>query len=155
MKLITLWEPWASLLAVSAKRIETRGWSTDYRGPCAVHAAKAGLGKAELAETCSQPYFAGALKMAAAARGPFSFGHIIAVGFIVDCRPLDGDHVFKFHPELGTKQELAFGNYGPGRFGLVFEDVKMLSVPIPWKSRQGMLLDLDPETEALVMEVAV
>lgn len=38
MKAITLHQPWASLIAVGAKRIETRSWSTRYRGPLAIHA---------------------------------------------------------------------------------------------------------------------
>ncbi len=39
MKLITLWQPWASAMSLSMKRIETRSWGTDYRGPLAIHAA--------------------------------------------------------------------------------------------------------------------
>lgn len=39
MKAITVWQPWASLLACGAKRYETRGWATRYRGPIAIHAA--------------------------------------------------------------------------------------------------------------------
>src|ERR1700689_5364039 len=40
MKALTLTQPWASLVAVGAKRIETRSWRTPYRGPLAIHAAK-------------------------------------------------------------------------------------------------------------------
>lgn len=40
MKALTLWQPWASLIALGIKRIETRSWSTNYRGPLAIHAAK-------------------------------------------------------------------------------------------------------------------
>ncbi len=40
MKAITLWQPWATLVAIGAKRFETRSWSTHYRGPLAIHAAK-------------------------------------------------------------------------------------------------------------------
>lgn len=39
MKALTLWQPSASLIAREVKRIETRSWSTDYRGPLAIHAA--------------------------------------------------------------------------------------------------------------------
>lgn len=28
MKLLSLWEPWATLMAIGAKRIETRSWQT-------------------------------------------------------------------------------------------------------------------------------
>ena len=37
---LSLWQPWASLIAIGAKHIETRHWKTDYRGPIAIHAAK-------------------------------------------------------------------------------------------------------------------
>lgn len=45
MKAITIWQPWASLIALGAKQIyvkrfETRSWATSYRGPIAIHAAK-------------------------------------------------------------------------------------------------------------------
>ncbi len=40
MKALTLTQPWASLVAVGAKRIETRSWETNYRGTIAIHAAK-------------------------------------------------------------------------------------------------------------------
>lgn len=40
MPVLTLWQPWASLIAIGAKWIETRSWSTRYRGPLAIHAAK-------------------------------------------------------------------------------------------------------------------
>lgn len=41
MKFLTIRQPWASLIAVGAKTIETRGWSTKYRGSLAIHAGKA------------------------------------------------------------------------------------------------------------------
>lgn len=40
MKAITLWQPYASLVALGAKPYETRSWPTAYRGLLAIHAAK-------------------------------------------------------------------------------------------------------------------
>lgn len=40
MRAISLWQPWSQLVAVGAKTVETRGKSTPYRGPLAIHAAK-------------------------------------------------------------------------------------------------------------------
>lgn len=40
MKCISLWQPWATLMAIGAKKIETRVWPTNHRGPLAIHAAK-------------------------------------------------------------------------------------------------------------------
>uniref|UniRef100_A0A6M3J354 ASCH domain-containing protein n=1 Tax=viral metagenome TaxID=1070528 RepID=A0A6M3J354_9ZZZZ len=33
MKAISLWQPWASAMALGWKKIETRSWGTSYRGP--------------------------------------------------------------------------------------------------------------------------
>lgn len=38
MKALTIRQPWASLIAAGVKTIETRSWSTKYRGPLAIHA---------------------------------------------------------------------------------------------------------------------
>lgn len=40
MKALSLTQPWATLVATGAKQIETRSWSTKYRGPLYIHAAK-------------------------------------------------------------------------------------------------------------------
>ena len=40
MKAITLWQPWATLIAIGVKPFETRSWATSYRGPLAIHAGK-------------------------------------------------------------------------------------------------------------------
>ena len=40
MKALTILQPWASLIACGAKKIETRSWATKYRGALAIHAAK-------------------------------------------------------------------------------------------------------------------
>ena len=39
MKALTIWQPWASLIARGVKQYETRSWATKYRGPIAIHAA--------------------------------------------------------------------------------------------------------------------
>ena len=39
MRALTLWQPWASLVAIGAKQWETRSWGTSYRGPLLIHAA--------------------------------------------------------------------------------------------------------------------
>src|SRR5690242_8554312 len=40
IKAISLWQPWASLMAIEAKRNETRGKPWKYQGDVAIHAAK-------------------------------------------------------------------------------------------------------------------
>ena len=40
MLALSLWQPWASAIAVGAKVFETRHWATERRGLIAIHAAK-------------------------------------------------------------------------------------------------------------------
>ena len=59
MKSLTLTQPWATLVAIGAKRIETRSWSTSYRGPLAIHAATGygkGGAKAHKALCATEPF---------------------------------------------------------------------------------------------------
>ena len=168
MKCISLWEPFASLMALEKKRIETRHWQTKYRGWLAIHSSKGGLSMADLEETCWQPVFREALaagpeihswmnqrpdingnRLSARTwqnRGAFPFGKIIAVVKLIHC--IETDLVARFvHPF--TEQEKAFGNYEHGRFAWLTEDLFRLPEPIPLKARQG-LFDLPYDT---VMEL--
>lgn len=60
MKALTLTQPYATLVAIGAKLIETRSWRTGYRGPLAIHAA-AGFGplggKQKFEELCGKEPF--------------------------------------------------------------------------------------------------
>lgn len=39
MRCLSLWQPWATLVAIGAKHFETRSWLCHYRGPLAIHAS--------------------------------------------------------------------------------------------------------------------
>lgn len=146
MKLISLWEPWATLMAIGAKRIETRSWQTSYRGWLAIHASKNGLAKAQLRECLSDPFFAAAL-----AGVDLMPGYIVAVVNLADCCPMVDTiclaGVFSDYPELNTEQERAFGDYHPERWAWVTDNLFRLLHPIPYKASQG-LCDVQPEALA-------
>lgn len=148
MKLISLWEPWATLMAIGAKRIETRSWSTPYRGWLAIHASKGGLSKRNLADCLNESVFRLAL-----AGEPLSLGCIVAVVRLVDCCPMEDrgclPGVFRDYPALDTPQEREFGDFSEGRWAWVTEDLFRLPTPIPFRAKQG-LVDLSCET---VMEL--
>lgn len=40
MKAISLHQPWATMVAIGLKQLETRRWTTNHRGPLAIHAAQ-------------------------------------------------------------------------------------------------------------------
>jgi activating signal cointegrator 1 len=143
MKALSLTQPWATLVAIGAKRIETRSWSTRYRGPLAIHAAKGFPRDArDFAGSRFVNYF---LVTAGYATGDkyagLPIGSIIATCQLVDCLPMEAvaclSGVFDDHPELDTEQERSFGDFSPGRWAWVLEDVKQCE-PIPAKGALGL-----------------
>jgi len=148
MKILSLWQPWATLMAAGYKRVETRSWSTQYRGPVAIHAAR--KWNSELDQLSRTETFDEAL---AGEPENLPLGVILAVGSLVDVCPthakMRGDSVFDRWPGLVTAVEEEFGNYSPGRFAWVFDDIQRLSTPLPWKGSQG-LRELPPEVSAVL-----
>lgn len=117
MKCLSLWQPWASYIANGQKLIETRHWSTRYRGPLLIHAAKT-------KESCSRSQIE-----------EMPFGAIICLVDMIDCQRAEilRDQI--------TDLECGMGNYGDGRFGWMFTNVRTFA-PIPYKGQQG-LFDVD------------
>ena len=140
MRLISLWEPWATLMALGEKLVETRSWSTSYRGWLAIHASKGGLSKRDLAGYLADPEFKWAIQGAV-----LSPGRIVAVVKLVDCCPTVDmipnpayPSVFRKYPHLDTRQERAFGDYHAGRWAWVTDEVYGLPEPIPFRAKQGL-----------------
>lgn len=144
MKLLSLWEPWATLMAIGAKSIETRSWSTSYRGWLAIHASKGGLPKRDLEDYLTDPDFKRAL-----AGEKLNPGCIVAVVNLIDCCPMDdfrcSPGVFSKYPERDTPQEREFGDFSEGRWAWVTEMLFRLPAPIPFRGKQG-LVDVPHET---------
>jgi hypothetical protein len=140
MRAITLTQPWATLVAIGAKQIETRSWATSYRGPLAIHAAK-GLGPVGgltgLAALCQREPFAKALNEAGFTLGIVERqrAHVIAVVELVDCQPTDS--LAPWRPSV-RQDEFAFGDYSPGRFMWRLANVRGIPMPIPAKGALGL-----------------
>jgi len=144
-------------MAMGAKRIETRSWSTRYRGQLAIHAAKtfpahgkdlcyarkvqALLGWPTLAEgeRVNQIW----LDDIDARTKALPLGCIVGVCTLVNC--LEVDLIPRFVSPF-TEQEQLLGNYEPGRFGWLTEGMRRLETPIPARGAQG-LWDWNPEAE--------
>jgi len=132
MKALSIKQPWATLIALQAKRIETRSWSTRYRGRLAIHAS-ASMSKEDIM-LCKQSPFREALAAggyfegSGPAKNPFGLplGAIIAYATLVDVVPITLENI----PD---EPERSFGNYTPGRFAWILQDVYRLPEPIPAK----------------------
>lgn len=129
MKAISLTQPWATLVAVGAKCIETRSWQTSYHGKIMIHAARSF--PAWAIRLCLDEPFLSVLVWAGY-RSPDELprGFIIASAELV--------RIERITPaNLPAEPELSFGDYTPGRFAWYLEDVKPVS-PIAAKGALGL-----------------
>jgi activating signal cointegrator 1 len=114
MRAISLWQPWATFMINGHKQIETRHWSINHRGSLLIHAAK---NQSE----CDQHF-----------RKTLPFGAILGKVDVIDCVPTE-----ELIKRISQK-EAELGNYEPGRFGWVCDNVMIFSKPIPYKGQQGL-----------------
>ena len=127
---LSLTQPWATLVALGAKRVETRSWRTDYRGQLAIHASRGFPTWCK--RLCREPPFARALAICDYVE-PYQLplGQVLAVVQLVGCRSTN-----QWQPAEGS-DELAFGDYGRDRYAWVFEGVARIR-PFPAKGALGI-----------------
>ncbi len=125
VKVLSLKEPWASLIAFGPKRIETRSWRTRYRGPLYIHASAARPSR-------SDPHIR-ELSELLPGREP-ACGLILCRCLLTGCVPMDEG----FLSSMTDPTERLCGEYAPGRFAWLLGDVQVLSEPVPAKGRLGI-----------------
>lgn len=151
IRLLSLWQPWASLIAAGIKDVETRHWSTNYRGLIAIHAAKRPVdddGRA-LITRLNHPALEG-MKI--------PYGAIVAVARLSDCTVIaennegrvycyiEGGH--RLYPSL---IERACGYWEQGRYAWILKDIGAIE-PIYINGRQGFPTITDPELLAVIQQ---
>lgn len=122
-------QPWASLLALGIKTIETRRWATDYRGPLLIHASKSRAGKSihpQLQEPSILPDFE-----------VLPFGAIIAEAQLVDIVRCETLILSKETFESCGLEENAFGPK-EGKYCWLFKHAVCLDEIIPATGRLGL-----------------
>lgn len=132
VKAITVWQPWATLLATGQKHNETRSWKTIYRGEILIHAAKtdhSGILLHIPMEELKHLQDAGVVNK-------LPTGAIIGKANLVDCFQIDEAYRRKLQRE--NPAELAFGDYTIGRYAWVMADAILFNKPIPAKGKQGL-----------------
>lgn len=156
MKVLSILQPWASLVVLGHKKIETRSWNTKYRGELLIHAS---MGKQykkigydnPLLEYYAELYENGMIEHMAS----LPFGAIIGkvnLEAVIPCENIDasGDPFqqsllinsdrAKFASNCATisLQEYQFGDYSDGRYGWLLSNPILLSKPIPCKGQLGI-----------------
>ena len=124
---ITLFQPWATLMALGEKLIETRGRRTKHRGWVAIHAAKA----APDAVAWRYPFNGVLHKHGIEHPRLLPLGVVVAVTRITDCLPIE-----ELRARTLSEQELYFGNYADGRYGYLTEGLRRVREPIPMRGWQ-------------------
>lgn len=152
MKALTLWQPWASLVAMGAKRWETRSWTTSYRGPLLIHAAGRKPPRSHYTAQPDQPVeiSSAAVEAMIEVLGVADFdrlprGAVVGVAELTDCRRIDArDDVTRLiqaaHPLsfAGARQELMFGDWSLDRAVWRIENTRLVDPPLPTGGRQGL-----------------
>lgn len=139
IKVITLWEPWSTLMAIGAKTIETRSRNTKYRGIICIHS---GLKKSkELAALCKTWPFKKYIKDYDA----LPFGKIIGQLDLYATGKIEyiQHNLFKKKEIKNWKVELEFGRYDPGRYGYMTRNPVLFNQPVPAKGSQIILWNFD------------
>jgi hypothetical protein len=122
MKTISLLQPWASLVIMGVKTIETRSWQTAYRGPLLIHASKGKKGSV----FCKQALFRKHIPAFTA----LPFGAIIGSVTLQDIVPVEMLHRPAAAIAACTLEEKAFGDDTRGRYAWLFTDPLPLETPI-------------------------
>jgi hypothetical protein len=139
MKALSLWQPWASLIAMREKQIETREWSTEYRGELAIHATAkrpprwlgdsrhSEIFRTELADVLNVRR--DAVEMALR-KLPYS--SVVCIVRLIDIQPTSDVR------EILCERERIFGNYEDGRYAWFLEVVHKFEEPIPAKGNRKL-----------------
>jgi hypothetical protein len=134
MKTLTLTQPWATLVATEAKRIETRSWYTCYRGPLLIHAAKGFPRWAK--ETAKEDHFRDGLNGFTWQQLPTSA--IVCRCELLGCVRVEEIGKLRAVGIIPSLQELKFGDYSEGRYAWGLQMVERFTEPIPAKGALGL-----------------
>lgn len=125
MRVLSIKEPFATLIKDGVKRIETRSWKTNYRGELYIHASltkKDITDRHELLELVKDK--------------TFSYGYIICRCKLKDCVYMTKDFVEDIRNN--HHQEYICGIYTEGRYAWVLDEIEILDKPIPAKGKLGI-----------------
>lgn len=152
--IISLWQPWGSLIILGEKEYETRHWTPspnmlkpgDLMG---IHAAKT-LTKETVRLCWSEPY-----KSTLTAHGITNVNSLLMMSrgtLLGVVRVLEFVRTEKAIEQI-SPLERAFGNYNPKRWAWRVEVVHRYTEPIPMMGRQTMFFADVPDWEVVAPEI--
>ena len=135
MKVLSLLQPWASLVIMGAKKYEVRSWQTAYRGPLLIHASAAKPTRREKQLFEQADYFKTFIQNTdwlpyGALIGKVDLAAVYSTDWLL--QHLEED------PQHHWPQELAFDDYSPGRYAWKLEQPVPLAYQLPVKGTLGL-----------------
>lgn len=122
MKVLSLKEPYATLIKENIKTIETRSWKTNYRGKLYIHASSSKIPK-DLNEEFVKLF----------KNFPLNYGNIICCCTLVDCIYMTKEYVENI--KKNNYKEYLCGEYKEGRYAWILKDITTLNNPIKAKGQ--------------------
>lgn len=127
MKVLSLKEPFATLIKNKKKYIETRSWKTNYRGELYIHASISKIRKEvkerkELMELVSDD--------------EMGYGKILCKCELVDCIYMTREYIEEI--KNNDYQQYICGHYEVGRYAWILKNVEPLEKTIPAKGKLGI-----------------
>jgi hypothetical protein len=138
MKALSIWQPWASLIADGLKQFETLGWATQYRGPLLICSSRRLFRLDDLPGQVCEFANGRALPLGMAV----CVADLVWVGPTEKVRPIVSD------------REAALGDFSPGRFAWDLRNVRRFKEPWPVREQQGLFGVSDEKIEKHEYEVA-
>ncbi|MBQ3270813.1 MAG: ASCH domain-containing protein [Clostridia bacterium] len=126
MKVLSLTEPYATLIKLGVKTVETRSWKTGYRGQLYIHASSTRI------PTKTRENKA---LMSLASDNELNYGKIICICELADCIEMTDAYIAEMHK---NRNEYISGIYEKGRYAWILKDIVALERPIPAKGHLGI-----------------
>lgn len=127
MKVLSLTEPYATLIKTGVKTIETRSWKTNYRGKIYIHASSTKIPK---------EYKNNLELMSLVDIDNLNYGNIVCSCELVDCIEMTDEFIDKI--KNTRKNEYLTGVYSKGRYAWILKNVIVLDKPIKVKGHLGI-----------------
>ena len=124
MKVLSIREPFATLIMEKTKTIETRSWKTNYRGELYIHSCLS------YSKSLNEKEASKLLK------NDIQLGKILCRCILVDCIYMDEKYIGKIKIEDPINYKC--GRYEVGRYAWILEDVEPLEKPIDTKGKLGI-----------------
>ena len=129
MKAISLWQPYATCVVNGIKIIETRSWSTAYRGPLIIHASSTRKMMYLLGDASWRRFLEEA---ELAAERHFPLGALVGVVELHDVGPVE-----EMRDAISDRERL-LGDYSDGRQAWHFMLAQEFTPAVPWRGSQGL-----------------